>query len=69
MTKAEQDDQKVQPSHPPNPGAPGRALSQTRPQRVKAQRGTNRNSCGPFALAMSLGERKSPSVIPNFATR
>jgi len=26
--------QKVQTSHPPNPGAPGRALSQARPQRT-----------------------------------
>ena len=69
MTKAEQDAQKVQTSQPPNPGAPRRAVSQTRPQRVKARGGTNRTSCGPFALVMSLGERKSPSVIPTSETR
>jgi hypothetical protein len=32
-----------------------------RPQRVKGRRGTDRTSCGPFALIMDLGERKSPS--------
>jgi hypothetical protein len=30
-----QDAQKVQISHPPNPGAPRRAFSQARPQRAK----------------------------------
>jgi hypothetical protein len=30
-----------------------------RPQRVKARGGTNRTSCGPFALVIGLGERKS----------
>jgi hypothetical protein len=28
---------------------------------VKRRGGTDRTSCGPFALAMDLGERKSPS--------
>jgi hypothetical protein len=32
-----QDVQKVQTSHPPNPGAPRRALSLARPQRVKGR--------------------------------
>ena len=31
-----QDAQKGQTSHPPNPGAPRRALSQARPQQMKA---------------------------------
>ena len=31
-----------------------------RPQRVKTRGGTYRTSCGPFALAMGLGERKIP---------
>jgi len=35
-----------------------------RPQRVKARGGTDRTLCGPFALAMYLGERKSPPVFP-----
>jgi hypothetical protein len=56
-----QDAQKGQTSHPPNPGAPRRALSRARPQRVKGRGGTNRTSCGPFAPRMNLGERKSPS--------
>ena len=34
-----------------------------RPQRVKARGGTYRTSCGPFALAMGLGERKIPSSV------
>jgi hypothetical protein len=61
-----QDAQKGQTSHPPNPGAPRRALSQARPQRVKGRGGTYRTSCGPFALTMGLGERKSPSSISYF---
>src|SRR5467141_1365064 len=56
-----QDAQKGQTSHPPNPGAPRRALSQARPQRAKRRGGTNRTSCGPFAPRMDLGERISPS--------
>jgi hypothetical protein len=56
-----QDAQKGQTSHPPNPGAPRRALTQARPQRVKRRGGTYRTSCGPFALLMNLGERKGPS--------
>jgi hypothetical protein len=56
-----QDAQKGQTSHPPNPGAPRRAVPRARPQRAKRRRGTDHTSCGPFALAMDLGERKSPS--------
>jgi hypothetical protein len=32
-----------------------------RPQRAKRRGATYRTSCGPFALRMNLGERKSPS--------
>src|SRR3979411_106239 len=56
-----QDAQKGQTSHPPNPGAPRRAVPQARPQRAKRRGGTNRTSCGPFAPRMDLGERISPS--------
>ena len=31
-----------------------------RPQRAKGRGGTYRTSCGPFALAKGLGERKDP---------
>src|ERR1041384_6288632 len=31
------------------------------PQRVRTRGGTNRTSCGPFALIIDLGERKTPS--------
>jgi len=31
-----------------------------RPQRAKTRGGTNRTSCGPFALIIDLGERKIP---------
>ena len=55
-----QDGQEGQTSHPPNPGAPRRAIPRTKPLRVKAQGGTYRTSCGPFAFAMGLGERKDP---------
>src|SRR6185295_4332619 len=34
-----------------------------RPQRAKRRGGTDRTSCGPFTLAMCLGERKSPSSV------
>jgi len=34
-----------------------------RPQRVKRRGGTDRTSCGPFALAMGRGERKSPYSV------
>jgi hypothetical protein len=34
-----------------------------RPQRVKTRGGTYRTSCGPFALAMGRGERKSPTLL------
>jgi len=37
MSHQPQDAQKDQTSHPPNPGAPRRALSQARPQRAKRQ--------------------------------
>jgi hypothetical protein len=37
MGQCPQDAQKVQTSHPPNPGAPRRAFPQARPQRVKAR--------------------------------
>jgi hypothetical protein len=56
-----QDAQTGQTSHPLNPGAPRRALSQARPQRAKRRGGTYRTSCEPFALGMDLGERKSPA--------
>jgi hypothetical protein len=56
-----QDAQKGQTSHPPNPGAPRRAVPRARPQRAKRRGGTYRTSCGPFALVMGLGERKSPT--------
>ena len=46
MLKQVQDAQKGQTSHPPNPGAPRRALSQARPQRAKRRGGTDRTSCG-----------------------
>jgi hypothetical protein len=45
MGEYRQDAQKVRPA---------------RPQRVKSRGGTNRTSCGPFALATDLGERKNP---------
>ena len=31
---------------------------------MKTRGGTYRTSCGPFALPMVLGERKSPSSVP-----
>jgi len=34
--------------------------SPARPQQVKGRGGTNRTSCGPFALIIDLGERKNP---------
>ncbi len=34
-----------------------------RPQRAKTRGGTNRTSCGPFALIIDLGER-NPPVLP-----
>jgi hypothetical protein len=34
-----------------------------RPQRVKVRRGTNRTSCGPFALAWILANGKAPLEI------
>ena len=37
-----------------------------RPQRVKGRGGTYRTSCGPFALTMGLGERKTPSSVSYF---
>ena len=39
---SQQDAQKGQTSHPPNPGAPRRALPQARPQRAKRRRRTLR---------------------------
>ena len=57
----QQDAQKGRGSHPPNPGAPRRAVPQARPQRAKRRGGTYRTSCGPFAPRMDLGERISPS--------
>jgi len=59
-TALSQDAQKGQTSHPPNPGAPRRAVPRARPQRVKDRGGTDRTLCGPFAHEMVLGERKSP---------
>ena len=35
-----------------------------RPQRARRRGGTDRTLCGPFALAMGLGERKSPPAFP-----
>ena len=58
-----QDAQKGQTSHPPNPGAPRRAVPRARTQRAKRRGGTYRTLCGPFALAMGLGERKSPYSV------
>ena len=55
--------QKCQTSHPPDLQRRV-ALSQARPQRVKARGGINRTSCGPFAPRMDLGERETPLAIP-----
>ncbi len=35
-----------------------------RPQRVKGRGGTNRTSCGPFALEWILANGKAPPVLP-----
>src|SRR5207244_533515 len=59
----EEDAQKGQISHPPNPGAPRRAVPRARPQRAKRRGGTYRTSCGPFALQMDLGEQISRSSV------
>ena len=51
---------KRRPSHPPNPGAPRRALSQARPQASRNRRRYRPRSVGPFTRTMDLGERKTP---------
>jgi hypothetical protein len=35
-----------------------------RPQRVKSRVGTNRTSCGPFALEWILANERTPTVLP-----
>ena len=50
-----------------SPAQPRRAktrLSAGKAQRAKRRGDTSRTSCGPFALAMGLGERISLAVIP-----
>ncbi len=51
-----QDAQKGQTSHPPNPGAPRRALSQARPQRVKGGLRSRLSEDLTLSLSLNLPE-------------
>jgi len=71
-----QDVQNVQTSHPPSPGAPRRALSQARPQRVKGRRvpsgthgATNREHhvCEHRRVVRRLGPREGSERCGNAA--
>jgi hypothetical protein len=56
--------QKCQTSHPPNPGAPRRALSHARPQRAKRRGGTTALRVGRLPLLWILRNGKAPPALP-----
>ena len=54
---------KGQTSHPPNPGAPRRAVPRARPQANRNRRRYRPHFVEPFACTMDLGERENPSSM------
>jgi hypothetical protein len=56
--------QQGQTSHPPNPGAPRRAVPQARPQVSRNRRRYRPHFVGPFARIWILANGKTPPALP-----